>query len=338
MASFSPEYLAENRGPVIMANNAIITGIAAIIVVVRLGSRFAILKKLGLDDWSILLATIFAVANIVVASQSIRLGTGRHVQAVPKKNAIPAGIYRFVTRVVYFCITGTIKLSVCFLYLRVFATIRTPTLILISVIVAASIAQIICTVFQCVPVAAVWDAASYPNAVCINNVAFSYAAAALSVVTDIWALVLPIPTIWNLQMATRKKITLVALLMIGLFACIAGIIRMAFLITLLTSKDPTWDTYGTSIASGWETALAIICACVPGLKPMFDRIFPRLFPTTQAKSSNLGYELGTGGNPTSKGFTEIGTDNNRSKDRDGGDSTRAIKVDYEYMVRSDASS
>ena len=64
--------------------------------------------------------------------------------------------------------------------------------------------------------AAVWDAASYPNAVCINNVAFSYAAAALSVVTDIWALVLPIPTIWNLQMATRKKITLVALLMIGL--------------------------------------------------------------------------------------------------------------------------
>lgn len=107
---------------------------------------------------------------------------------------------------------------------------------------------------------------------------------------------------------------------------------MAFLITLLKSTDPTWDTYGTSIASGWEVALAIITASVPGMKPLFDKIFPRVFPTTAAGSSGTNvYELSTSGHGTT-GFVSLG----KSKKNGDGESTRGIKVDYEYQVRSDA--
>lgn len=185
-------------------------------VLARLCSRFALLKNIGLDDWTILFATVLATANIVVAAQSeyrlvfknprcrrlirwhlgVRLGTGRHKQAIPLKNVIPAGIYRFVTRVIYFLISGTIKLSVCFLYLRIFPTIRKHVWVLIAFITASTIAQEFATIFQCVPVQGVWNVAGFPNATCINNVAFSYSASALSVVTDIWTLILPIPTVW----------------------------------------------------------------------------------------------------------------------------------------------
>ncbi|KAF8849938.1 hypothetical protein BDZ45DRAFT_697162 [Acephala macrosclerotiorum] len=354
-SSLSAEYLAEDRGPTIIANNASITAIAAIIVIARITTRFGVLKKLGLDDWTIILATILAVGNIVLASQSVRLGTGRHKQAIPHNNAIPAGIYRFATRVIYFLITGTIKLSVCFLYLRVFPTLRTPTLLLTAFIICCTIAQEFATIFQCVPVAGVWNTTKYPDARCIDNVAFSYSASALSVFTDMWTLVLPLPTVWALQIPTRKKMVLTFLFSLGMFACIAGIIRMVYLITLLTSTDQPWDTYSTSIASGWETALAIITASVPGLKPAFDRLFPRLFPMTRSGSKatgagGLGYEMGTTtksriGGARSKGFEMMGSGDERRIGRamggeGDGDSTtaiseRGIKVNYEYHVRSE---
>ncbi|KFY50910.1 hypothetical protein V496_09074 [Pseudogymnoascus sp. VKM F-4515 (FW-2607)] len=324
-SAFSAEYLAQNRGSTIIVSNATITGFAALVVCTRVFSRLVILKRLGWDDWTIIVATVLAIGNIVLASRSVSLGTGRHIQAVPTENKIPAGIYRFATRVVYFLITGTIKVSVTFLYLRVFPTIRKPTLLLMAVIVSATIAQTLCTVFECVPVAGVWDTASYPNARCINNIAFSYSAACLSVVTDIWALVLPISTVWRLQIPTKRKYVITALFSLGLFACIAGIVRMAFLITLLDSNDPTWDTYGTSIASGWETALAIITTSIPGLKPGFDRIFPKIFSSTKSGSvttRRAEYELGPAGTRRrERGFESLGTTSEREED---GQSSRRI--------------
>ncbi|KAH8682956.1 hypothetical protein BGZ60DRAFT_467347 [Tricladium varicosporioides] len=292
-STLSPAYLAENRGPIIIGINATIQGIAVLVVIARIASRFAILKRIGLDDWTIIVATILATGNIVLAGESVRLGTGKHKQAIPKANVIPAGIYRFATRVIYFLISGTIKLSVCFLYLRIFPTLKKHVLALIAFIAACTIAQELCTVFQCVPVAGVWDTTTYPNARCIDNVAFSYSAAALSVLTDIWTLILPIPTVWGLQILLRKKLVLVGMFSLGMIACIAGIIRMAFLITLLDSNDQPWDTFGTSVASGIEMALAIITSSIPGLKPLFDRLFPKFFPNSSKARSRDPFERRT---------------------------------------------
>ncbi|TVY41003.1 hypothetical protein LOCC1_G005287 [Lachnellula occidentalis] len=66
---FSPAFLAEDRGPTIIATNASFQGVACLVVLARLCSRFAILKNIGLDDWTILFATVLATANIVVAAQ-----------------------------------------------------------------------------------------------------------------------------------------------------------------------------------------------------------------------------------------------------------------------------
>jgi len=124
-------------------------------------------------------------------------------------------------------------------------------------------------------------------------------------------------------------------------ACVAGIVRMAFLLTLLTSSDQPWDTYGTSIASGIEVALAIITASLPSLKPLADRMAPKLFPSTRNRTTHKAsdYELGSGRQGTHSGFVTIGSmvDNHpRGHGSSDADSTQAIKVNHEYSVRVDS--
>lgn len=59
---------------------------------------------------------------------------------------------------------------------------------------------------------------------------------------------------------------------------------MVYIVKLYHSRDPSWSTFGVSVSSGIEVAVAIIAASLPGIKPVIDLIFPRLFPTTTPKS------------------------------------------------------
>lgn len=103
---------------------------------------------------------------------------------------------------------------------------------------------------------------------------------------------------------------------------------MAFLITLLTSTDQPWDTYGTSITSGIEMALGIITASLPSLKPLADRLFPNLFPHSSKHTAATPNRYELGSTKQSRGFVSIGS----RRDRDEADSTKAITVDYDYNV------
>lgn len=58
-----------------------------------------------------------------------------------------------------------------------------------------SIAIILATIFQCWPVDAVYNPQKYDHYTCFASIPFWYATAALSLVTDLWILGLPIRTI-----------------------------------------------------------------------------------------------------------------------------------------------
>lgn len=60
---------------------------------------------------------------------------------------------------------------------------------------------------------------------------------------------------------------------------------MVYIVDLYRSSDPSWDTFGISIWSGIELAVAIIAASIPAIKPIVDRMFPKLFPSSFASQS-----------------------------------------------------
>jgi hypothetical protein len=90
--------------------------------------------------------------------------------------------------------------------------------------------------------------------------------AVIHIVTDILLALLPSPLIWSLQLGKRARISLIAILSVGIFAAVAGIIRQA-------SVGPLdeHDTY--SIWNFIELHLGIIAASLPALKPLFAQFF-----------------------------------------------------------------
>ncbi|KAE8154997.1 hypothetical protein BDV25DRAFT_170321 [Aspergillus avenaceus] len=289
----------DNRGPPLLIINGAVTGVAAIVVALRIISRALVVKRFGLDDWTITAATITAILNVAVAGLGVKYGTGKHKWDLSKADAVPAAKLRYVTHIIYTVISGLIKLSICLLYLRLFPNIRRTTLGTIAFITAMSIAIILATIFQCSPIDAVYNITKYENYSCFPSIPFWYATAALSLVTDIWILLLPIKTILGLQVGTKKRFVLIGLLSMGAFACIASIIRMVYIVKLYQSSDPSWDTFGVSVSSGIEVAIAIIASSIPSIKPIVDILFPRLFPTVNASHTAGDRMYGDSSKPVS---------------------------------------
>ncbi|OJJ73310.1 hypothetical protein ASPBRDRAFT_121802 [Aspergillus brasiliensis CBS 101740] len=272
--SFLARSEGEDRGPLIVIINGTVTAFATAIVALRFVSRAVIVKRLGSDDWTMVLATVTAILNVVIA------GLGKHDGTISKANALPAAKLRYVTHIIYTLITGLIKTSICLLYLRVFPNLRTITLGTIAFVGAMSIAIILATIFQCSPVDAVYNPHKYDQYTCFTSIPFWYSTAALSLATDLWILGLPIRTILGLQIGSTKRLVVIGLLSLGTFACIASIVRMVYIVKLYQSSDPSWSTFGVSVSSGIEVAVAIIAASLPSTKPVIDLLFPRPFSTT----------------------------------------------------------
>ena len=69
------------------------------------------------------------------------------------------------------------------------------------------------SIFQCTPVARLWDKTR--EGTCVDFGAFALATAALNVFTDLVILALPIPLILGLKMSQRKKILLILTFALG---------------------------------------------------------------------------------------------------------------------------
>ncbi|RAH68304.1 uncharacterized protein BO66DRAFT_377611, partial [Aspergillus aculeatinus CBS 121060] len=263
-----------NRGPSLVIINATFTAMATLTVILRIIARAFILKKPGLDDAMIVAATILAILNVVVSGLGVTHGTGKHTWALNPSDAVPAAKLRFITHIIYVLASGSIKISISLLYLRLFPTLRGPTLATIGSITAMTTAIFLATIFQCSPLDAVYNPRKYAHAACLDAVAFWSATAALYLLTDVWVLVLPVPTILGLQASRRKRLVLTALLSLGAFACIASIARMVYIVRLYRGVDQSWHSVDVSIWSGVELALGIVAASVPSLRPVLDQLAP----------------------------------------------------------------
>lgn len=77
---------------------------------------------------------------------------------------------------------------------------------------------------------------------------------------------LPVPLIWKLQMPLRTRISLVAVLSLGIFAAIAGIIRQLSSGQFGIPEPYIHDTY--SIWNFIELDMGIVAASLPSLRPL----------------------------------------------------------------------
>ena len=121
----------------------------------------------------------------------------------------------YVTQINYALTQNLAKFSILFLYLRIFpdCNFRLATKLAIAWIFCRVFAFEIALIFQCVPVAAVWDLTIKGK--CINAQALLFAGAGFSIAEDIMLMLLPASEIKGLNLSLKKRISVTLLFALG---------------------------------------------------------------------------------------------------------------------------
>lgn len=167
-----------------------------------------------------------------------------------------------------------VKLSVISTYWRLFPNkrMRHTLVVLAFLITSVAVATVFGTLFQCTPVAAAWDF-TIENSKCMEIRPLYYFSTSFSAATDIFLCILPLPLFWRLKITLHEKIIVSCLFGVGLFAAAASIRRA----TVLSSIQNVDVTMRAMPALGWSVAeviTGIVCACLPCLKPLFNKLLP----------------------------------------------------------------
>lgn len=123
----------------------------------------------------------------------------------------------------------------------------------------------------CTPIAFYYDR-TIPGGTCRNQAISGSINGGLSLLGDFFVLGLPLPVIWNLKVNLRRKIGIICIFLLGVFACVASIIRIVEL-TKFVVTDPTYTQVHASTWTSIEQGVAVVSGNLPLLTPLFERFF-----------------------------------------------------------------
>lgn len=142
----------------------------------------------------------------------------------------------------------------------------------------------------CTPIAFYYDR-TIPGGHCRNQAISGSINGGLSLLGDVLVLCLPIPVIWNLKINTRKKTGILGIFLLGVFVCVASVIRIIEL-TKFVVTDPTYTQVHASTWTTLEQGVAVISGNLPLLAPLFERYFRGR--GTYGSGSGSGFGTGYG--------------------------------------------
>ncbi|KAF1844858.1 uncharacterized protein K460DRAFT_429649 [Cucurbitaria berberidis CBS 394.84] len=281
MDKIPPEQLAilakEDQSSLTSSLVITFTVISFVCVCLRLFTRVKY-QAMGWEDPIIMLSMLLCIATAVFQVLQANAGNGRHAIFIRFPDEVENNLkYLFWSVIFYNASLIVTKISILLQYKRVFAVkeMRIPLHVLMGICVAWGITTLFTSILTCVPVHAYWNIMEKVNAKCIDNKIIWYVNASVNITTDLLVVALPFRVIWGLHIPKRQKVALLGVLTIGWFVCVVSILRLHALVVLMAHpEDKSW--YGSKVAywSSIEINLAIVCACLPTLKPLLVKIIP----------------------------------------------------------------
>ncbi|MCJ1308350.1 hypothetical protein MMC25_002003 [Agyrium rufum] len=267
-----------------------------IAVSLRFHARSKLKTRFGIDDWLTIPALLFecALAGLLIwGAVTQSLG-----DLLPKPNVPgPQGYLlsdsaqqiRMQQISYYFNFTGVftfglLKLSLLFFYRRVFrtrvgkTTIDYATTALIVLVIVWTLAFGVGAIFYCgTRPAYAWSTVAVVAKKCSAKLQLLEAYAISDFIMDVIICFLPIPTIWALNMTTRRKLAVTAVFLVGLLTIAASAARMAIYIIYIVNAYAhadgetliTYLLFWTMVESG----LGVIVVCLPTLRSLYGTTF-----------------------------------------------------------------
>lgn len=260
-----------------------LTVLALLAIVLRFCARR--LKKVGLgwDDYTIVLAMLFTIVSAICIYVGAADGDlARHVELDEQGNGV--WTHRdvvfleilFAQQLSSTLTFGLTKLSVLLFYKRVFRgdTFNAAVWTMISIVGVWFIAFFFANLLQCYPISTNWEASGAQVSSCINTNMMYLAQAWTDILTDMMILSLPIPCIWALQMPVRHKVGVTAVFLLGILTVLAGIAKLVVFYHVIALAhggdfDITWYETPGVLWPLVESALGVVGACLPLLRPLF---------------------------------------------------------------------
>ncbi|KAI1776203.1 hypothetical protein F4818DRAFT_374246 [Hypoxylon cercidicola] len=275
----------------------LLLAIAFVAVGLRLYVRVALLKNPGWDDWLCLASVCCALATYLSNMGTVAVGFGDPLPSMTPEDRETALQTLWISPPLWGLSSALIKMSIVASYLRIWSSKKFKLLcrLLLLLIAVFGLTLFLGGVLACVPVRLSWQPPGARDARrCIDLPRFMFATSTLNTAVDLLVLAVPVPLVRRLQIARKQRIALLAVFTVGAVVCVASVMRLVSIYRLQASTDPSAGGVSLGLWSGVELALAVICACLPTLRPVLARAFPRLLLHTTVDSAPSWRGTGTG--------------------------------------------
>ncbi|KAI1857579.1 uncharacterized protein JN550_013148 [Neoarthrinium moseri] len=254
---------------------AVLLVIAACAVLLRFAARRITGNPLQKDDWAIVVALLFTAGSAGMSFAIGSYGAGKHVWAVTGESlstATKASEVDFIGSRIFSATTFSFRLNIW---------IAGTITLLYPLTLAIGMANC------CKPVSFYWErfAGNSEDSCPLDVGTFFVVLAIINVILDAYILTIPIPQILNLQMSTRKKISICGLMLLGSFVCGASCVRIYYLRVFSTATDITSLMGPVSVWSAIEPSIGILSACLPNMRPLYVMVRKKCSTSYASRSS-----------------------------------------------------
>ncbi|PVI03374.1 hypothetical protein DM02DRAFT_612305 [Periconia macrospinosa] len=312
-----PHHPYENEGPRILGATMTVTVLAMITMIARLFVRLRIIQNVGWDDYMMIFAMTLSIAGQCLIFPQVYYGGGKHIEYIAPKDFQTAFKLNFATQPIYLIAICVVKESIGFFLLRIAVTKVYKRIIsgIMAFMAFYTIGCFFTIVLQCTNLAVQWDPTVKGTCWTKETIqTLSYTNLGFNITTDLlFAVFIPIPMLWHVQMNRRQKSTIVGILGLGIFATAAALVKTTYVSQYGKQGDWLWDSRNITIWTVVESNTGIIAGNLPCLKPLFRSVLGATYGRgSRNPSKNIsrtyggGYGGGTGLNNAKKnGFSSL---------------------------------
>ncbi|KAL4899585.1 hypothetical protein BDW74DRAFT_171395 [Aspergillus multicolor] len=316
-----------------------IIGIIVAIISVALRITYRVLAgQLGLDDYTIVASLLVAAGISGVGFPLKSHGLGKNIWTVPFADISATMKLFFIEEVLYTTCTALVKISMLFLYLRLFPNVLLRKAIFTSLAITAlwALGSFFAQVFSCKPISFYWNQWDGEHeGRCSSHNALLLAHSIINIVLDILVIVLPMPVLVRLQMSIEKRVGMCLMFAVGLVVTVISVLRLVETVGFNDTTNPTKDFVPVGVWSLLEIDVGIMCSCMPGIRALCKRLYNTLRNKRESTEYSNGSRSRSRQNKPGSGGSGSTVKSNKS-DPDSGNPGQFIRLEEIDSTDADA--
>ncbi|KAK5993996.1 hypothetical protein PT974_07435 [Cladobotryum mycophilum] len=266
----------------------VFTVICGIFLLLRLWAAKISGRSFYPDDGFILFAYANCIALGGVGLWAALNGLGKSLVDLTKEEIAISAKLVMASNVCWLLASVFVKMSILWLLYRIFAVqpFRRWCMALMTINACYGVSFLPVYMTNCTPVDQLWN--PHPGGHCRDMQISDFGTIGINLFLDLAILLLPLPTLWGLQLPRRKKI--VATIMFSFGVATIGFMIWRIKATITTRADPDFTKHGALIGtiSFFELWFGIIVACIPTLAPLFKTYVKPMVTKSKTSSASSG--------------------------------------------------